>query len=149
MLNFIFNQRGNVKINQLLNQEEGCTIEELLNEEERLVVLCRGGSQPKLIEFICQKATLQQLIQYAVKYPKNPNNHDQTKKFPYFAADVLSCNAMIMDAMIEGGWSKEQDEEAAKDDKGVNEDLGDSENSLVQSILKGSVSATQSQSNLI
>lgn len=68
--------RGNVKINQLLNQEEGCTIEELLNEEDRLVVLCRGGSHPKLIEFICQRNTLQQLINYAVKYPKNPNNHD-------------------------------------------------------------------------
>ena len=56
---------------------------------------------------------------------------------------------MIMEAMIEGGWSKDQDEEAAKDDKGVNEDLGDSENSLVQSILKGSVSAKLSGSDLI
>ena len=60
---------GNVKINQLLNQEEGCTIEELLLEEERLVVLCRGGSIPKLIEFVCQKSTLEKLIQYSVQYP--------------------------------------------------------------------------------
>ena len=68
--------RGNVKINQLLNQEEGCTIEELLLEEEKLVVLCRGGSIPKLIEFICQRSTLQKLIQYSVQQPLNPNNHD-------------------------------------------------------------------------
>ena len=45
--------RGTVKINQLLNQEEGCTIEELLMEEEKLVMLCRGGREPKLIEFVC------------------------------------------------------------------------------------------------
>jgi len=73
-LNCIY--RGNLKINQLLNQEEGCTIEELLLEEEKLVVLCRGGSIPKLIEFICQRQTLQKLIQYSVQYPRNPNNHD-------------------------------------------------------------------------
>jgi len=72
--------RGNLKINQLLNQEEGCTIEELLLEEEKLVVLCRGGSIPKLIEFICQRQTLQKLIQYSVQNPRNPNNHDQTHK---------------------------------------------------------------------
>ena len=65
-----------MKINQLLNQEEGCTIEELLLEEDKLVVLCRGGSIPKLIEFICQRQTLQKLIQYAVQYPRNPNNED-------------------------------------------------------------------------
>ena len=71
-----FVYRGNAKINQILNQEEGFTIEELLLEEEKLVVLCRGGSIPKLIEFICQRQTLQKLIQYSVQYPRNQNNHD-------------------------------------------------------------------------
>ena len=65
-----------MKIQQLLNQEEGCTIEELLLEEEKLTVLCRGGSIPKLIEFVCQRETLVKLVQYAVQYPKNANNHD-------------------------------------------------------------------------
>ena len=69
-----------MKIKQLLNQEEGCSIEDLLLEEEKLVVLCRGGSEPKLIEFVCQRPTLLKLIQYAVQNPKNPNNHDQTHK---------------------------------------------------------------------
>jgi len=69
-----------VKINQLLNQENGCTIEELLQEEEKLVVLCRGGSIPKLIEFVCQRATLEKLIAYSVQIPRNPSNHDQTHK---------------------------------------------------------------------
>ena len=74
------NDRGNQKINQLLNQEDGCTIEDLLLEEEKLVVLCRGGSIPKLIEFVCQRSTLQKLIGYSVQHPKNQNNHDQTHK---------------------------------------------------------------------
>jgi hypothetical protein len=72
--------RGNVKINQLLNQEEGCSLEELLLEEDKLVLLCRAGSIPKLIEFICQRSTLTKLIQYSVQQPRNPNNHDQTHK---------------------------------------------------------------------
>jgi len=41
---------------------------------------------------------------------------------------------MIMEALIEGGWSKDQDEDTK--DKS-NEDLEDNENSLVASILKG------------
>ena len=113
----VFRCRGNVKINQILNQEEGCTIEELLLEEEKLVVLCRGGSIPKLIEFVCQRSTLQKLISYAVQYPKNTNNHDQTHKFPFFAADVLASNAMILQAILEGGWKNEKEEEKTEDDK--------------------------------
>ena len=112
---FVFCCRGNVKINQILNQEEGCTIEELLLEEEKLVVLCRGGSIPKLIEFVCQRSTLQKLISYAVQHPKNPNNHDQTHKFPFFAADVLASNAMILQAILEGGWKNEKEEEKAEE----------------------------------
>lgn len=63
-----------------MNQEEGCTIEELLMEEDRMVVVCRGGSMPKLTEFVCERTTLTKLIGYAVQSPKNPNNHDQTHK---------------------------------------------------------------------
>ena len=80
-------------------------------------MLCRGGSIPKLIEFVCQRSTLQKLISYAVQYPKNTNNHDQTHKFPFFAADVLASNAMILQAILEGGWKNEKEEEKTEDDK--------------------------------
>ena len=52
-------------------------------------------------------------------------------RFPYFAADVLSCNAMIMEALLEGGWSNNDEESKDK-----SQDADDSsENSLVASIL--------------
>ena len=50
---------------------------------------------------------------------------------------MLASNAMILQALIEGGWQKEKEE----DDKDKTEDTDistePSENSLVQSILKG------------
>lgn len=140
-----------MKINQLLNQEEGCTIEELLQEEEKLVVLCRGGSIPKLIEFICQRQTLQKLINYAIETPRNPNNHDQTYKFPYYAADVLASNAMILQALIEGGWTTEKEEEeedTADKTEETTMSTEPNENSLVQSILKGNDEQQMVQSAL-
>jgi len=115
-----------------LNQEEGCTIEELLLEEEKLVVLCRGGSIPKLIEFVCQRGTLQKLIQYSVQKPGNPNNHDQTHKFPFFAADVLASNSMILQALIQGGWNNaaEEKEESFKSEELSDEATSDKDNGM-------------------
>lgn len=122
----------------MLSQEEGCTIEDLLLEEDRLVSLCRGSSMPKLIEFVCQRPTLQKLIQYAVQYPKNQNNHDQTHKFPFFAADVLASNAVILKALIEGGWQNEKEETEEEGREKSEEDAWSQPgpNSLVNSIMK-------------
>lgn len=67
------------KIHSLLSQEDGCTIEDLLLEEESTVCLCRADNA-KLIEFICQKETLQKLIRYATKVPENQADRDATYK---------------------------------------------------------------------
>lgn len=48
-------------------------------EEESTVTLCRADNA-KLIEFICQKETLQKLIDYVTKVPENPGNRDATYK---------------------------------------------------------------------
>lgn len=49
---------------------------------------------------------------------------------------MLASNAMILQALIEGGWNNEKEDETP--DKGEDNDLNDSDNPLVKSILKGS-----------
>ena len=56
------------KVQQILNQENGCTIEELLRLEDNCVNVCRSAN-PKMIEFVCERQTLQKLIHYAVLAP--------------------------------------------------------------------------------
>ena len=34
-------------------------------------------------------------------------------RFPFFAADVLASNAMILQALLEGGWSQEKEEDTS------------------------------------
>lgn len=99
-----------------MTQEGGCTLEDLLVEDEHTVNQCRAAN-PKLIEFMCQKETLQKLIGYATRYPQNPNNQDQSYKFPFVAADVLTASATIAQAITEGGWKVKEPEEESDDEK--------------------------------
>ena len=58
-------------------------------------------------------------------------------RFPYYAADVLASNAMILQALIEGGWTTEKEEEEDTDKTAdTTATTESSENALVQSILK-------------
>ena len=54
-------------------------------------------------------------------------------RFPYFSADVLASNAMILQALIQGGWTN-KDEDEEKDKSADTEDTP--EHSLVADILK-------------
>ena len=82
------------KINQLLTQDGGCTLDELLAEEEHCVNQCRAAN-PKLIEFMCQRSTLQKLIHYATQVPEDPDNHELAHRYPFVAADILTSSKTL------------------------------------------------------
>lgn len=59
---------------------------------------------------MCQRATLQKLIQYATQIPSIPDSHDNAHKFPFVATDILTSSKTIAQALIEGGWSTKIDD---------------------------------------
>ena len=122
----------------MLSQEEPCSIEELLDEEEGCISMCRAAT-PKLIEFVCDKEVLAKLIAYSCKTPLEMATHQQSHKFPFYAADVLTSNITILQAITEGGWPKKKEEESEEEKKSdkseSNEFENSAENKMVQSIL--------------
>lgn len=50
------------------------------------------------------------MIKYATTVPQDPNSHDVANKFPYVAADLLSTNASLRKAMIDGGREVKKDD---------------------------------------
>ena len=61
-------------------------------------------------------------------------------RFPFFACDVLASNAMILQALLEGGWSQDKEEEPEGSDV---PSTMESEHTMVNSILKGSDKSEQ------
>lgn len=141
----------------MLTQEGGCTLEELLAEDDHCVSQCRSANS-RLVEFMCQRKTLQKLVEYATQVPSDEHDHDAAHKFPFVAADILSSSKTITQALLEGGWevaAEEEDAEAEmvqfgglgaahKSESSAFDDAN--ENKMVQSILKNtSVSLAQSR----
>jgi hypothetical protein len=119
----------------MLEQEGGCTLEELLCEDEHTVSQVKAAN-PKLTEYLCQRSTLQKLIEYATQTPSDPDSHEISKKFPFVAADILSQSKTVAQALLEGGWAvKAEEEEESGDDKKSDDDC---ENKMVRDILNNS-----------
>jgi hypothetical protein len=116
------------KINQLLEQEGGCTLEQLLAEDDFCVQQCKQ-SHPKLMDFICQKANLQQLVKYATLMPED-ESHEVAHKYPFVAMEILCSSKQVSQALCEGGWNSKADNETEEDDDSMT-----SENKMVRDIL--------------
>ena len=131
-----------------MTQEGGCTLEELLAEDDHCVNQCRSANA-KLVEFMCQRKTLQKLIRYATLVPTDADDHDVAHKYPFVAADILSSSKTITQALVEGGWElrpDEEDEDEETKDETTFEDSN--ENKMVQSILKSSSVSSLLSNNL-
>lgn len=102
-----------------------------------MIVNQTRAANPKVTDFMCQRATLQKLIDYATRVPVDANDHEAAHKFPFVAADVLSCSKTITQALFEGGCELAVEEEEDAEATAVTQaDIaGDNENKMVQSIL--------------
>ena len=70
---------GQKKINNILNQEESANRLESLLAEEETIAECKSQNQ-RLLEFLCKKENLAQLIRYATRTPEDPGNKTQAHK---------------------------------------------------------------------
>ena len=60
---------------------------------------------------MCQRATLQKLIEYATLHPSDESDHDVAHKYPFVAADILTSSKTIAQALTEGGWAIKTEED--------------------------------------
>ena len=66
---------------------------------------------------MCQKATLQKLINFATKMPSDVDSHAIAHQYPFASADILCSSKTIAQALIEGGWNVKPDEDEASGDE--------------------------------
>lgn len=58
----------------------------------------------KLVEFLQKREIIEKLIKLAVSNPSNPNNVDESFRFPNVAQELLSNSFLLVQAIIDGGW---------------------------------------------
>eukprot|EP00908_Phaeocystis_cordata_P014003 Transcript_25111.p1 GENE.Transcript_25111~~Transcript_25111.p1 ORF type:complete len:714 (+),score=257.10 Transcript_25111:220-2361(+) len=77
-------------IDTILEREGGFTLEELLEEDE-LLQECKSQNT-KLLEFLCEPASLTKMITYIVTMPEESDTEARRYKYPYVSSEVLSCD---------------------------------------------------------
>ena len=78
----------------------------------------------KLIEFLCQKENLEELVRFSVAVPQNPDNKDESYKYPLIAHELLCHSSMLAEALVEGGWHPEEPEDPeAEEEEDEDDDL--------------------------
>ncbi|KAL9171218.1 hypothetical protein ABFS82_04G194800 [Erythranthe guttata] len=80
--------------------KEDFTLEELLDEEE-IIQECKALNS-RLINFLRDRAQVEQLLQYIVEDPPEDADSKRTFKFPFIACEVFTCEIdVILKTLVE------------------------------------------------
>ncbi|KAK8544955.1 hypothetical protein V6N13_066268 [Hibiscus sabdariffa] len=80
--------------------KENFTLEELLDEEE-LIQECKALNS-RLINFLRDRAQVEQLLRYIVEEPSESADSKRTFKFPFIACEIFTCEIdVILKTLIE------------------------------------------------
>ncbi|CAA2987516.1 serine threonine- phosphatase 6 regulatory subunit 3-like isoform X1 [Olea europaea subsp. europaea] len=80
--------------------KEGFTLEELLDEEE-IIQECKALNS-RLINFLRDRAQIEQLLQYIVEQPPEDADSKRTFKFPFIACEIFTCEIdVILKTLVE------------------------------------------------
>ncbi|GKV31615.1 hypothetical protein SLEP1_g40291 [Rubroshorea leprosula] len=80
--------------------KENFTLEELLDEDE-IIQECKALNT-RLINFLREKAQVEQLVRYIVEEPPEDAEKSQTFKFPFIACEIFTCEVdIILKTLVE------------------------------------------------
>ncbi|KAI3450571.1 hypothetical protein Pfo_007236 [Paulownia fortunei] len=80
--------------------KENFTLEELLDEEE-IIQECKALNS-RLINFLRDRAQVEQLLQYIVEDPPEDADSKRTFKFPFIACEIFTCEIdVILKTLVE------------------------------------------------
>ncbi|CAA0823755.1 SIT4 phosphatase-associated family protein [Striga hermonthica] len=80
--------------------KENFTLEELLDEDE-IIQECKALNG-RLINFLRERANVEQLIQYIVEEAPEDADRQRTFKFPFIACEIFTCEVdIILKALVE------------------------------------------------
>lgn len=86
-------------IEQILDKEE-FTLEELLDEDD-IIQECKSLNG-RLIVFLRERSTVEQLIKYLVEPPQDSDDPKRCYKYPFTACEVFCCEVeAVFDALLE------------------------------------------------
>ncbi|TYH70475.1 hypothetical protein ES332_D05G120200v1 [Gossypium tomentosum] len=85
---------------EIILDKENFTLEELLDEDE-IIQECKALNG-RLINFLREKAQVEQLLQYIVVEPPEDAENRRTFKFPFIACELFTCEVdIILKTLVE------------------------------------------------
>lgn len=67
-------------------------------------------------------------MRYSVAVPMDPDNKDESYKYPLIAHELICHSSMLAEALVEGGWQQEQPDDVDdedEDDDDLSNDIDD------------------------